>query len=94
MVSVIITCKNDRVVSFEEASEVVVYDMDARKVVHKAEKPSRLYVLEDVAEEFDSCALLTTSVSTEVREVLEEMGLKVVLVKPSALAEILSDIFL
>ncbi len=94
MVSVIITCKNDVVVKYEDAREIVIYDMDSKKIVLRREKPPRPELLEDIVEEYDVCAMLTASIEPETEEVFATMGVKVVLVKQSNIEEVINEIFI
>lgn len=93
MISVMIFCKNNVITSYEEASSIVIYDMDSRKVVLTMEKPSLPDMLEDIVEEYDVCALLTTSISPENRSAFEEMGVKTVIVEQVSIDEVIEEIF-
>lgn len=93
MVSVIILCKNNLVVSYEEATDVVIYDMDLKKKVLTMRKPPDPNLLEDTIEEYDVCALITSSISPDYREVFEEMGVKPIIVDQNTLDNVIKEIF-
>jgi len=91
----VLTCKGSIVTSYDEAEELVVYDMDSRTVKLLLKKPSSIEVLEDLFEDqgYDFWVFITTSISEYMREVIEYMGVKVQIVRSGSLREVLEELF-
>lgn len=92
----VLTCKGSIVTSYEEAEELIVYDMDSRAVKLSLKKPNNIEVLEDLFEEhgYDFWVFITTSIPEYVKDVIEAMGVKVQIVKSGSLREVLEELFI
>lgn len=93
MGSVILTCKGEFIVSYDEADELVIYDMDVKEVVHRVKKPQNPLLLEDLLENFDPWVVVSEYISPEVSEVLRDIGVKVELTKKRKVREFVEEIF-
>jgi predicted Fe-Mo cluster-binding NifX family protein len=93
MATIVLTCKGDTIVSIEEAEELVVFDIDSKSIVTRIKKPNQLELLEDMLEEYDPWAIVTSQVTDETFELLREMGLKVELVETRKLKDYLEEVF-
>ncbi|GEM_PF-980121 len=91
----VLTCKGNIVTSYDEAEELVVYDMDSRVVKLSLKKPSSIEVLEDIFEDqgYDFWVFITTSIPEYVRDIIEDMGVKVQIVRSGSLREVLEELF-
>jgi len=91
----VITCKREEITSYEDAEELVVYDMDSRTIKFSLRKPRNIEVLEDVLEErgCDLWVFITASIPESVRDIIENMGVKVQIVRRAPLKEILEELF-
>lgn len=93
MTSVIISCKKELVVQYEEADELLIYDMDTRKVVFRGEKPQDPDLIEELVEDYDVCAIITAGITPENRMFFEGIGVKPVLVDKNLVDKVINDIF-
>ncbi len=93
MASIVFTCKNNEIVGFNEAEELVVYDMDSKKITARLKKPRSIELLEDILEEYDPWIIATVEVDPEIHDQLREMGFKVEIVKPSKLDDYIEEVF-
>jgi len=93
MASIVFTCKNNEIVGFNEAEELVVYDMDSKKITARLKKPRNIELLEDILEEYDPWIIATVEVDPEIHDQLREMGFKVEIVKPSKLNDYIEEVF-
>jgi len=91
--SVIMTCKGEFIVSYDEADELVVYDMDVKKIVYRLRKPQNPLLLEDVLEGLDPWVIVSEYISPEVSEVLRDMGVKIELTKKREVREFVAEVF-
>lgn len=91
----VFTCKRDYVTGYEDAEELVVYDMDSKAVMFKVKKPRDIGVLEDILDDegLDLWVFVTASIPEDVKSAIEDMGVKVQLVEKMSLREILEELF-
>lgn len=92
LANIIISCKDDYVVSYDDADELVVYDMDERKLIDRFKKPRNIHILEDLLEKYDPWALITESLSPEKTEVVRDMGIKIHYVNKRRVEEVIKEI--
>jgi hypothetical protein len=93
LASIVLTCRRGDIVSYVEADELVVFDMDSKDIVARLKKPRDLGLLEDLLEEYDPWVVVTAYVDPEIQEALRDMGFKVEVVKSVKLSEYLNDVF-
>lgn len=93
MGSAILTCKGEFIVSYDEANELIVYDMDSKRVVYKFKKPSSPLLLEDVLEDFDPWVVVSEYISPEVIEILRDMGVKIEITRRCKVSEYVESVF-
>ncbi|MEM4718346.1 MAG: hypothetical protein QXE81_06310 [Desulfurococcaceae archaeon] len=94
MGSIILTCKNNLIVTYEEAVDLVVYDMDLRKIIGIVRKPSDPLILEDLAEEYDPWVIVTKGISEENEEILRDIGVKIVITKRNNIMEYINEVMI
>lgn len=94
MGSLILTCRGELIVSYEEANELIVYDMDSRRVILRIRKPDDPLLLEELLEDHDPWIIVSEYVPPKVYEVLRDMGLKVELTKKCRVVEYLENVFI
>ena len=95
MAVAVFTCRKNYVTSYEDAEELVVYDMDNRTIKFSLKKPRSIEVLEDILEDrnCDFWVFITTSIPEDVKSIIEEMGVKVQIVEKSPLKEVIKELF-
>jgi len=93
LASIVLTCRRGDIVSYVEADELVVFDMDSKDIVARLKKPRDLGLLEDLLEEYDPWVVVTAHVDPEIQEALRDMGFKVEVVKSVKLSEYINDVF-
>jgi predicted Fe-Mo cluster-binding NifX family protein len=91
--SIILTTKNNKIVDYDESEELVVYDMDSRKIVARLKKPSDPSLIEDLLEEHDPWIIVSGSMSPEVAEVLRDIGVKIEITNGGKLEDYISEVF-
>ncbi|MEM1595683.1 MAG: hypothetical protein QXS24_00815 [Desulfurococcaceae archaeon] len=94
MGSIILTIKNNNIVSYDEAEELVVYDMDNRRIVARLKKPNDPVLIEDLLEEHDLWAIVSKSISPEVAEVLRGIGIKIEITDVASIEDYIREIFI
>lgn len=93
MGTVVLTCRGNTVVSYTEADELVIYDMEARRVVSRLRKPDNPVLLEDMLEDLDAWAILSEGVPPSVSDVIRDMGIKVQLVARRNIKDLIDELF-
>lgn len=88
----IVTSKNGLIVSYEDADELVVYDMDMKSVRAVLKKPNDSTLLEDLLEDYDVWALVTRSISEENAEIIRDAGFKIVLTKALSIDDYIKEV--
>lgn len=94
VVNIIISVKGDTVVDLSEADEIIVLDTVGRAVKHRTPKPFNIDLIEDVAEEYGAEILFAAGLPAPLRELLEEAGIKIVLVGKKKYMEVVDELFL
>lgn len=94
MGTIVFTCKGDTIVSYEDADELLVYDMDSKRLVHKLKKPQDPFLLEDLLEEYDPWVVVSEGVSPEIGGLLRDMGVKLEFTRKRKIGEFLEEVFL
>lgn len=95
MVNIIISVKGDAVTELGEADELIVLDTAGREVKYRISKPFNLDLVEDIAEEYGAELFFTAGLPGQIREFLEEAGIKVVVVgRQRNYVDVVDELFL
>jgi len=90
---ILVTTRDGKISGFEEAKEVVVYDIEEGKIARVLSGRVLLDAIEDLVEELDAWIMFTRSISSENRELIEESGIKTVVTTSGSIEEILREYF-
>lgn len=90
---VLITVKDNRVSGFEEADKLLVYNAEKGVVEKNLEKPADISLLEEMVEEYDPWLLFTSSISEDNSDVIEEIGVKVIVTRARSIEELIDEYF-
>ncbi|MEM4482094.1 MAG: hypothetical protein QXK88_04775 [Desulfurococcaceae archaeon] len=93
LATAVLTCKGDLVVSYNEAEELVIYDMQAKRVISRLRKPSNALLLEEILEDFDPWVIFSEDIPADIVDAIRDMGIKVQLVKGYTVEGLISELF-
>lgn len=94
---VMITINNDGyVTSLDRASKIAVYDADKHVVIEELNNPYKdgFWILEEVFDKYDPAIIITGEISEELAYDIEENGVKVYVVKPRRINDLIRELFL
>lgn len=91
--TIILTCIGNDIVSYSRADEIVVYDMDKKDIVSRFKKPQDPLLLEELLEDLDPMILVTTEIPLEVRELMIDMGVKILIVSEQDIDTFINNTF-
>ncbi|ACL11385.1 hypothetical protein DKAM_1059 [Desulfurococcus amylolyticus 1221n] len=89
---VLFTMRDGRISGFKLASEVVLYNIEENKP-EKSIRNTGIETLEELIEEYDTWLLFTREISGEDKELVEEMGVKVVVTSLETIDEVIGEFF-
>lgn len=78
---------------FSDAEEIIIVSPDDLRIVKRLGAPIELSALEEVIDELGAEVLIASSIAEELVERIEELGVKVILMKPMRLDELYEELF-
>lgn len=88
-----IAVKGGALSGLPDAEEIIIVSPDDLRVMKRLEVPIELSALEEVIDELGAEVLIASSIAEELMERIEELGVKVILMKPMRLDELYEELF-